>query len=175
MGVGGRAAVKISEAIEQARAAAEALRAEFPGIEDDLPLWEASIDSMTDAADLADWLVNRALDREQMARMAKERADALRERGERFKRAAESARTCALHIYEAAGIRKRETVEWTASVRLGTQKVIVTDANALESRFLRNREPEPDKTAIKAALEAGEFIDGAELSNAGPQLQIRTK
>lgn len=80
--------MKIAEAIEQARAAAETLRAEFPGIEDDLPLWEASIDSLTDATDLADWLVNRALDREQMARMAKERADALRDRGERFKRAA---------------------------------------------------------------------------------------
>ncbi len=167
--------MKIAEAIEQARSAAEALRAEYPGIEDDLPLWDASLDSLTDAPQLADWLVNRALDREQMARMAKERADALRDRGERFKRAAESARRCALSIYEAAGIKLREQVEWTASVRVGTQKVIVTDANALESRFLRSREPEPDKNAIKAALEAGEFIDGAELSNAGPQLQVRTR
>ena len=110
-----------------------------------------------------------------MARMAKERADALRDRGERFKRAAESARNCALAIYEAAGIKKREVVEWTASIRTGTRKVVVTDAGALESRFLRHREPEPDKTAIKAALEAGEIIDGAELSNAGPQLQVRTR
>ena len=107
--------------------------------------------------------------------MAKARAGALRERGERFKRAAESARSVALAIYEAAGIKKRETVEWTASVRVGTQKVVVTDAAALESRFLRHRDPEPDKAAIKAALEAGEIIDGAELSNGGAQLQIRIR
>ena len=174
-GGGGVAAVKIKDAIDQARAAAESLRAQFPEIEDVLPLWDASIDSMTDAADLADWLVDRALDREQMARMAKERAKALAERGARFERAAESARACALSIYEAASIRKRETVAWTASVRLGTQKVIVTDAGELESRFLKHREPEPDKTAIAAALKAGEFVAGAELSNAGPQLQVRTK
>ena len=167
--------MKIADALAQARAAADALRAEYPDMEADLDLWDSSIESMTDAPNLADWLVARALDRESMAKAAKERADALRERAERFKRAAESARGVALAIYEAAGIKKRETVEWTASIRNGTPKVIITDAALIESRFLRQPPPDPDKAAIGAALKAGEAVFGAELSNAGPQLQIRTR
>lgn len=167
--------MKITDAIAQARAAAEALRAEYPDMEADADLWDSSIESMTDAPGLADWLVSRALDREAMARAAKERADALRARSERFRRAAEKAREVALAIYDAAGIRKRETVEWTASIRIGPPKVIITDAALLESRFLRHRDPEPDKAALKDALTAGEIVAGAELSNAGLQLTVRIK
>jgi hypothetical protein len=167
--------VKINEAIERARAAAEALRAEYPDIEDDADLWDTSIESMTDALDVADWLVGRALDREAMADAAKVRAEALRDRSTRFAKSAKSAKAAALAIYDSAGLKKRETVEFSVSIRAGQPSVIVTDAAALPDEMLRCPPPEPDKAALKAALLAGSQIPGAELSNAAPFLTIRTR
>ena len=53
----------------------------------------------------------------------------------------------------AVSWRKSEAVEIGMSF-------FSTDAN---ERFLRYKEPDPDKAAIKAALKAGEEITGAEL------------
>lgn len=167
--------MKVTEAIERARAAAEALRTEFPDMEADAELWDTSIESMTDALEVADWLVSRSLDRKTMAEAAKERAAALRDRAARFARSAETARAAALAIYDSAGMRKRETIEWTASVTAGRPSVVVTDAAALPAAYLRHPPPEPDKAALKDALTAGASIPGAELSNAAPSLTVRTR
>lgn len=167
--------MKITEAIEQARAAAQSLRAEYPDIEDDADLWDTSIESMTDALDVADWLINRALDRESMASAAKERADALKARAERFARSGKTAKAAALAIYESAGIKKRETVEWTASLRAGQPAVVITDAALIPAAYLRQLPPEPNKTALKEVLQAGARVPGAELSNGAPSITVRTR
>ena len=44
-----------------------------------------------------------------------------------------------------------------------TKSVNVTDAFALDSKFLKFSDPTADKTAIKKAIEAGEVVSGAEL------------
>jgi hypothetical protein len=166
--------VRITDAIAQARGAAESLRAEFPDMEAEADLWDSSIESMTDALDVADWLVAKSLDRKAMAEAAKERAAALRDRAARFARSADSAKAAAMAIYESAGIRKRETVEWTASISAGRPAVVITDAAALPPGCLRQPQPEPDKAAIKALLDAGP-VPGAAMSNAAPHLTVRTR
>lgn len=44
-----------------------------------------------------------------------------------------------------------------------SSSVVVSDIRELPERFLRYREPEADKNAIKEALKAGETVNGAEL------------
>lgn len=44
-----------------------------------------------------------------------------------------------------------------------TKSVRIDDASKLDAEFLRYKEPEPDKTAIKKAIEDGRKVEGAEL------------
>jgi len=167
--------VNVADAIAEARRAAEALRAEYPDAEADADLWDSSVESLTDALDVADWLVARALDREALADAAKARADAMKARAERFARAAKGAKAAALAILDAAGVRKRERPEFTVTVRAGQPAVVIVDAAALPPALLRQPPPEPDKAAIKAALMGGAAVPGAALSNATPFLTVRTR
>ena len=53
-----------------------------------------------------------------------------------------------------------------------SQSVEVTDLSALEKRFLRYKEPEPDKKLISQALKEGYKVEGAQLIN---KLSIQIK
>ena len=44
-----------------------------------------------------------------------------------------------------------------------SEVVEVTDLNALPEKFLKYKDPEPDKTSIKTAIKAGEIVPGADL------------
>ena len=55
-----------------------------------------------------------------------------------------------------------KTVKASVSFRRSTQ-VVVPDIYALDGNFLRYKEPEADKTAIKEAIKAGQAVAGAEL------------
>lgn len=57
---------------------------------------------------------------------------------------------------------KFKTSRLSVSYRKSTS-VDITDIRELPERFLRYREPEADKTAIKEAIKAGEIVNGAEL------------
>ena len=103
-----------------------------------------------------------------------DRMEAMRGRVERFHRQAEEYRAAAYSILDALGLTKWRNAEFSASVSPGRPGVIVTDEAALPDRFVRVVR-QPDKAAIKAALEQGEVVEGAELSNGLPQMRILTK
>jgi hypothetical protein len=69
-------------------------------------------------------------------------------------------------------------VQATLSLAAGRPKVIIGDAAAdrlpdalVSTQIVRT----PNKAAIRAALEAGDIVEGACLSNATPVLQVRSK
>ena len=95
-------------------------------------------------------------------------------RWKRFKRQRDELRGVAFAIMEALNIAKFKHPEFTVSVQAGRPGVVVTDAEALPTEYVRV-ETSPDMTKIKAALARGETIPGAELSNAAPVLTVRTK
>jgi len=70
---------------------------------------------------------------------------------------------------DKTGVIRLEIATETGVVRLSTRKseaVNITDQDQLPGDFWRTPavpEPQPDKTAIKAALKAGESVPGAEL------------
>ena len=57
---------------------------------------------------------------------------------------------------------KFETSRAVCSFRK-SQKVEITDLDKIPDDYLRYKTPEPDKTAIKAAIKDGISVEGAEL------------
>ena len=109
-----------------------------------------------------------------MADLAKARLDALAERKARFERRRETYRAGALQVLERINLRKLERPTFSASLRDLPGKVVVTDESALDEIYVRVSR-KPDKDAIAAGLKNGDTVRGAELSNGGVGLTVRTK
>ncbi len=95
-------------------------------------------------------------------------------RQKRYERREQAMRHLMFKVMEMTGIKKHEMPLATLSMRNGPVKVIVTDEARLTDEYVRIKR-EPDKIAIKKALENGTSVDGAELSNPVPVLSIRIK
>lgn len=63
----------------------------------------------------------------------------------------------------------------TVSYSTGKQSVVITDELALPIAMMNQKDPTPDKAKIKAALDAGEDVPGAALSNGAPNISIRRR
>lgn len=101
------------------------------------------------------WYINLLSDAEQYkAEKSKfaDREQAARKRAERLKQYLQ---------YGLAG-EKFKTARVNITYRSG-ESVVIDDLHRLTERFLRVREPEADKTAIKEALKNGEVVDGAHI------------
>lgn len=53
-----------------------------------------------------------------------------------------------------------------------SESVSVLDIGKIPEEYLKHRDPEPDKTAIKSAIKAGQIIEGAEIVQS-QNIQIR--
>lgn len=81
-----------------------------------------------------------------------------------------SART--IEAMQSLGVQKLEAPDICARVRKSPQSVEVYDSDQLPDRFWRVK-VEPDKVALRAALKAGEDIQGARLSDESYSLSIK--
>ncbi|MFZ0711382.1 MAG: siphovirus Gp157 family protein [Terrimicrobiaceae bacterium] len=155
------------------------LRAELiaicPDIEQDEALFADMLEGEApDALAVIDRLIEAALESDAMARMIKSRQDDMTERRQRFERRDDAYRLAVLYVFERLNLKRLERPAWTASVVNRPPKVVITDEEALHDYFVRIKR-EPDKAAIATALKHGETVSGAELSNGGVSLTIRTK
>lgn len=98
----------------------------------------------------------------------------LKARKTRHENRAERLRGLVLWALQEVDIPKIIAPDMTITVGKGRTSVVITDPNALPLGFAEFV-PQPDKAKIKTALEAGELVSGASLSNSGPSLSIRTK
>ena len=79
-------------------------------------------------------------------------------------------------ILNAMGVPKAERALATVSLRPGTLSVRIVDEAEIPSQLMREKVTRaPDKAAIKAALEAGETIPGAELARGDDVLMMRIR
>lgn len=101
----------------------------------------------------------------------KERISELQQRKKRYDDKAVRARALLQQMLNRAGRRKVELPEATVSISASRPRVILQE-DQLNDDWMRIKK-EPDKTAIKKALENGETIDGAVLSNGGETITIR--
>jgi hypothetical protein len=77
-------------------------------------------------------------------------------------------------VMEAIGLRKIERPLATLSMRNGPASVSIYDAEAVPTQLCRITRS-PDKTAIRAQIEAGEAVPGAELTPGKGTLSVRVK
>lgn len=165
--------------IEQAMSVAAHVKARLvaddPEAAEDHRLLADTIDGETGALDIVRALIRHSIEAQSLADAAKERAAELKARRERFERRVEAARATVLAMLEALDWREKiEEPDFTASISKGRPSVRITDETALPDTVVRIKS-EPDKTAIKAAIDAGHVVPGAELSNGAATLTVRTR
>lgn len=142
-------------------------RADEPGFLD-------TLDGETDALDLADRLIAETLADDALAAAAKAQADALAERAKRIAERGQSKRRAMMLLMGAISVRKLERPRGTISLRAGSVRVHITDDDAVPTQLKRTKTVvEPDKAAIKAQIEAGEAVPGAELVRGDDSVTLR--
>lgn len=141
--------------------------------DDDLAFVD-TLDGETDAVRAASAVVRLVAAMEAMEGAAKGLADRYRARAQDFASRSERARNALLSFMGDIGEKTLVLPEGTVSVKAGGALKLLGESEvaALPDRFVKVKR-EPDRAAIKAALEAGEAVDGFSLSNPMPSLQIR--
>lgn len=111
---------------------------------------------------------NALLYEEQMKAEAREIDDyikRLKARSEAKKHTADSLKNWLINRMQDNGESKFETMRIRATLRvMAANKTVITDANAIPPQYLRTK-IEPDTSAIKAAIKAGEVVPGAILED----------
>lgn len=132
------------------------------------------IEGETRLIDMLDTLAEGYAEDKAMAEAIKLRLDDLSTRRKRIEARADARKALMEKALEVAGIPKIERPLFTASMRALPQSVNVTDPEAIPDAFCRIKR-EPDKTAIKKAIQEGQVIPGCTLTNGGQSLSIRIK
>lgn len=101
------------------------------------------------------WIKNLSSDAEQL----KQEADKLMQRKKVAENKAESLKK---YLFGFLDGEKFKTAKVSISYR-SSESVDVEDTNLIPKEFLRYKDPEPDKTLIKAALKAGHELPGAQI------------
>ena len=152
----------------------DALMTSCPELADDETLRHDMIGGETGAFELLDKLVKRAGEclAEQTGLDGYIRD--LQSRADRLERRYQGLRTLVRRLMECADLHTARLASATVSLSAGRPKVMITAESAIPDDYCRIKR-EPNKTAIRTALEAGEHVPGTVLSNAEPNLTIRTK
>lgn len=152
----------------------EALTAVYPELAEDEQLLADMVEGETEVFEVLSVLVRQANETKAIAAGLADYAKDIGERKARIERRVDSIRALIMSIMDAAGLNKAALPEATLSVRAGTQRPVVDDADALPEDLVRI-ERKPDMAAIKAAVEAGREVAGIHISNGEPSLTVRVK
>jgi hypothetical protein len=159
----------------QARAAAAIAQALRECGEDEEAV-DISVHSETDLFEALELVVRANLEDETHVEALKRAAEALQARAARKQRRIEYRRGVMLSALEIADLPRVELAAATLSVARGRQRVVVTDETAIPLEYTTEKVVRrPDLAAIGEAIKAGQTVNGATLSNAMPQLQVRTR
>lgn len=161
----------IPAALSEFRAAVQAIHDAYPGLTDD-DLADTIEGESGDLEAVILRTLRSALEREATADALKEMGRTMQARMARLAEGAQMMRNAVLHAMTEAGIKKIPAPDMSVSIGAGKQKVQVTDEDLIPLDLCRTK-IEPDKTKIGKALEAGQEVPGASLSNSVPVLTIR--
>lgn len=135
-----------------------------------------TLDGVTDAADIADWMLRKLADDEAMADAIGNQIDDLKARQSRYGMRANTMRGRLFTLLDATGLKKMERPLATISRRAGVLSVRIIDEAAVPSQLCTVKTiTAPDKAAIKAQIEAGETVPGAELVRGPDGVTVRVK
>lgn len=135
-----------------------------------------TLDGETDALDIADTLIRDMQEAEALAAATKALADDYAARAKRIGDRPRAIKAALLHLLDAIGEKKLERPAATVSRRAGSLSVKITDADAVPSQLCTVKTvTAPDKAAIKAQIDAGEVVPGAELVRGDDTVTVRVK
>ncbi|MEL4072259.1 siphovirus Gp157 family protein [Ochrobactrum sp. GPK 3] len=148
------------------------LVAAYPELAEDDELRADTIEGETDAYRVLGKILAIERDANSMALAIGERAKELAARKDRYSRRKDAMRALLLRLLKAADLNKVSLPEATVSVGKGRAGVEIVDESLLPDNVVKMKR-EPDKTAIKAALDAGEDVPGAVLRVGGETITVR--
>ncbi|WP_246191674.1 siphovirus Gp157 family protein [Brucella intermedia] len=148
------------------------LVAAYPELAEDDELRADTIEGETDAYRVLGKIVAIERDANSMTLAIGERAKELAARKDRYTRRKDAMRALLLRLLKAADLNKVSLPEATVSVGKGRAGVEIVDESLLPDNVVKLKR-EPDKTAIKAALDAGEDVPGAVLREGQPGVTVR--
>lgn len=131
-----------------------------------------AIEGETTLLDCVDHLLDAIQSDESMIAGIKTRLDHLIARKARFEDRIETFRRLISRAMDLAERKKLERPCATIIMSLRPQSLIITSEGAVPTEYFIMK-PALDRKKLKAALESGELISGASLSNAQPILTIK--
>lgn len=154
--------------------AIDAMLAAYPELLDDDELRADSLEAETDLTSIMSRLVRLRNERLALAEGVNGYIKELTERRDRFARGADGLKSLMLRLMATAQLPRMVLPEATISVTPGRSTVSIEDLDELpQGTFTLVRQP--DKAAIKALIEAGEYVPGAALVTGENTLTVRTK
>src|SRR5215469_17181366 len=145
-----------------------------PELDEDEVLRADMIEGETGAFEFLSAIVRKIGATQAIAAGTAEYIGELQERKARLERREHSLRGLIQKVMNSAELKKAELPEATVSIKAGVPKVVIINEAEIPREFLRIK-TEPDKTKIKAAIQAHEDVPGAALSNSEPVLAIHVK
>jgi hypothetical protein len=141
--------------------------------DDEEAFWD-TLDGETNALDLIDALLAGEQDDAALADAISAQIDRLADRAKRIEDRGRAKRRTLGLILNAAGMKKAERPRGTVSIRPGNLSVRIVNEDDVPSQLVREKITRtPDKTAIKAQIEAGESVPGCELVRGDDIVTIR--
>lgn len=135
-----------------------------------------TLDGETDVLDIADWMIGKLLDDEALSDAAAAQINDLVQRRMRMDMRINSMKGRLFTLLDATGAKKMERPRATISRRVGSVSVRITDEAAVPSQLCTVKTiTAPDKAAIKAQIEAGISVPGAELARGPDGITVRVK
>lgn len=147
----------------------------YPELGEDAQALADTLEGMSDFNDMVCVVIDSAENDAALVTALQDRVASMNLRMQRLSEREDRKRRAVAGAMEAAGVRKIEAPEFTISLRALPSKVVVTDETRIPADYWREKTTKTvDKTALKTALENG-TVPGAELSNGGIGLSVRTK
>lgn len=131
-----------------------------------------TLDGETDAMDMLGHLICQRVEDQEMAKAMKEVAATYTARAKRFEARADACKTGIGKLLDAMDMAKVAHPLGTVSRTKARVSLTITDPDAIPSQLCKRV---PDNAAVKAQLEAGETVPGAELTTGAPGLTVRVK
>ena len=165
----------IDHKLHQAIQAADVLKAQLQEIAgDDVEVIRDTIEGEIDLRGLISIAAEQNVVDAAQVTGVEELISRLRDRKDRIEKRIAMRRVAMLTGMQAGEIQKLETSAGTISRKAVAPTALILEESQIPSEFWKPQEPKLDKKAVLDALKDKRDVPGAQLSNGGETIQIRT-
>ena len=163
----------LAQSAAQARRLKDDLLTAMPDLAEEEQLLLDTLEGQTDVMEQLAAVVRSAVDDAAMAEGTALQIARLQARKGRLEQRATSKRQVVLSVMADLDIKKLPAPDMTVTRKRTAAKVTIYDRDALPEQYRKQKEWEPNKTALARDLKAGTTISGATLGNRSETLQVK--